>query len=327
MARKVGKMLNLPVDYLLQNKTVIAIVGPTAIGKTNLAIELALENPVEIISADSRQVYRYLDIGTSKPNKEEQQQVPHHFLNIRNPDEYYSAGEFGAQADKKINEIFSKRNLPIIVGGSGLYIKSLCEGFFEENFTPEEKLQLQQVRRELSFYSREALFNKLLEVDPESAKLYPDKNCVRLIRALEFYIVKGIPISTYRKLYHRKPSFKTIYIGLITQRDVLYENIEHRVDLMIQRGLVAEVRKILDIGYSPNLNSLNSVGYKEIIEYFEGKISLDVAIATIKQNTKHYAKRQITWFKKISAINWFDIYDIDFKAKVLNFLNKFAIRS
>lgn len=318
-------MDNKGIDKLIHKKIVLAIVGPTAVGKTKLALELAREIPIEIISADSRQIYRYLNVGTAKPTKGELSIVPHHFIDIRYPDEYYNAGEFGKEGEAKVLEILDKGILPLIVGGSGLYIKSLCEVFFEENFSIEEKLKAFQIRRKLKFYSKDALYSKLLEIDPETAQLYPDKNYVRLTRALEFYYVKGFPISSYRKLYHRTPKFKTVYIGLFAPREILYQKIEQRVDWMIQTGLITEVQNILDLGYSPELNSLKTVGYKEIVDYLNKRIDLNKAISLIKQNTRRYAKRQITWFKKNPRINWFDSTDKDIKTNVLNFLNKFVV--
>ncbi|MGQ9819717.1 MAG: tRNA (adenosine(37)-N6)-dimethylallyltransferase MiaA [Candidatus Kapaibacteriales bacterium] len=317
-------MDNEVVDKLIQNKIALAVVGPTASGKTKFALKIAREIPLEIISADSRQIYRYLDIGTAKPTSEELTTATHYFIDIRNPDEYYSAGEFGKEAEAKVFEIFDKGKLPLIVGGSGLYIKSLTEGFFEENFSSEEKSKAFQIRKELNLYSKDALYSRLLEVDPETARLYPDKNYVRLIRSLEFYYVKGIPISLYRKLYHRNPKFKTIYIGISLPRDKLYSNIEQRVDWMIQNGLISEVQNILDLGFSPELNSLKTLGYKEIIDYLDKRITLSEAIALIKQNTRRYAKRQITWFKKNLRIVWFDSTYSSIEKNVLDFLNKFV---
>lgn len=325
MAKKVGEMDDKVIDKLIQKKIVLAIVGPTAVGKTKLALELGRKFPIEIVSADSRQIYRYLNIGTAKPTKEELSIVHHHFIDVRYPDEYYSAGEFGKEGELKVLEIFDNGKLPLIVGGSGLYIKSLCEGFFEENFTVEEKLKAIQIRKELKFYSKDALYSKLFEIDPETAQLYPDKNYVRLIRALEFYFVKEIPISTYRKLYHRTPKFKAIYIGLFAPKEMLYQKIGQRVDCMIQTGLIIEVQNILDLGYSPELSSLKTVGYKEIVDYLKKRIELNEAISLIKQNTRRYAKRQMTWFKKNFQINWFDSTDKDVKTNVLSFLNKFVV--
>ncbi|MCX7908336.1 MAG: tRNA (adenosine(37)-N6)-dimethylallyltransferase MiaA [Ignavibacteria bacterium] len=316
-------MVSIPFEECIEKKIAIAIVGPTAIGKTRLSLFFAEHLPIEIVSADSRQVYKYLDIGTAKPTLEERKIVPHYFIDICNPDDYYSAGQFGKDAENVVNEIFSKRKIPIIVGGSGLYIKALCEGFFEEPYTYEDKIKAQKIRKELSFLSKEALYSKLQEVDPETASLYPDKNYVRLIRALEFYLLKGIPISIYRRTFHRKPNFNTIYVGLICNRDYLYSIINQRVKRMWDIGLVDEVKKILNLGYSPELNSLKSVGYKETIDYLFGRLSETEALELIQRNTRRFAKRQITWFKKVNFINWFDVSIKNFEKNILSFLSNY----
>lgn len=315
--------MNIPIDEFIENKIAIAIVGPTAIGKTRLSIFLSNHLPVEIISADSRQIYKYMDIGTAKPSVEERELVVHHFIDIRYPDEYYSAGQFGKEAHNLALDIFQRGKIPLIVGGSGLYIKALCEGLFEEKYTSEEKVRALKIRKELSYYSKEALYSKLMECDPETAKLYPDKNYVRLQRALEFYMVKGLPISFYRKNFTFKPKFGTVYIGLICNRDLLYDMINQRVDKMWELGLPDEVRKILDLGYSPELNSLNTVGYKETVDFLFGKITANVAIELIKQNTRRYAKRQVTWFKKVPNINWFDISSNNFERSIMVLLKNY----
>ncbi|MGC8747650.1 MAG: tRNA (adenosine(37)-N6)-dimethylallyltransferase MiaA [Candidatus Kapaibacteriota bacterium] len=318
--KKAGGMVNFPTEDFINGKIAIAIVGPTAIGKTTLSLFLSDIIPVEIISADSRQVFRYLDIGTAKPSVEERTKVAHHFIDICNPDEYYSAGQFGKDSSEVVQSIFQRNKIPLIVGGSGLYIKALCEGLFEEKLTYEEKVKALEIRKELAYYSREALYAKLMEVDPETARLYPDKNYIRLIRALEFYLVKGFPISFFRKHFATKPKFQTIYIGLTCNRKYLYSLINQRVDKMWRLGLADEVRSILQMGYSPQLNSLNTVGYKETIDYLQGKITENDAIEQIKQNTRRYAKRQITWFKKVSNINWFDVTNSKYEINILKFL-------
>jgi tRNA dimethylallyltransferase len=317
-----GKMVDNLIGEFLERKIAIALVGPTAIGKTNLSLSLSDVLPVEIVSADSRQIYKYLDIGTAKPTLEERSRVPHHFIDICYPDEYYSAGQYGKDANAVVNEIFNRGKIPLIVGGSGLYVKALCEGFFEEGYTSSEKNKALKIRRELSCWSRDALYSRLMEVDPETAKLYPDKNYVRLLRALEFYEVKGVPISVYRKTFHRKPDFTTIYIGLIAERKQIYSLIENRVEKMWNDGLVVEVKNILDMGYSPELNSLNTVGYKETIDFLQGRIDANTAIELIKQNTRRYAKRQITWFKKNNQIRWFDAFKDNLLKNILDFLNQ-----
>lgn len=312
------------VDALVEKRIAIAIVGPTATGKTRLSLELAELLPAEIISADARQIYKYLDIGTAKPSLEERALVPHHFIDICEPDEYYSAGQFGKEAETIAHQIFEKGKIPLIVGGSGLYIKALCSGFFEENFSPEEKAKSLQIRKELSFYSKESLYSKLMEVDPETARLYPDKNYVRTTRALEFFFVKGIPISLYRKTFHRKPKFSTIYIGLNLNRVELYRRIDVRTEKMWKMGLAREVQRILDMGFAPSINSLNSVGYKETIAFLNNNVSEQETVEAIERNTRRFAKRQITWFKKNENIRWFNPTEQNLKVQVLTFLNKFV---
>lgn len=318
-------MKKTSVEDFINHRYVVALVGPTAVGKTSLALKLSDVLPIEVISADSRQIFRYMNIGTAKPTHEERKKVPHYFIDICNPDEYYSAGQFAKEANNVIDHIFSKDKLPVIVGGSGLYIKALCEGIFEEDFTPEERAQALEIRKELSYLNKDSLYSKLLEIDPEAAKLYPDKNPVRLIRALEFCFIKGVPISLYRITFHKSPNFKTIYLGLTCSREELYAKIEQRVDKMWQLGLVEEVKNLLNMGYSSNLSSLNTVGYKETIHFLNGQINEVQTIELIKRNTRRYAKRQITWFKKNSKIKWFDVCAKNFEESVLKFLVNYDV--
>ncbi len=308
------------INKLINKKIAIAIVGPTGIGKTKVSLELAEFIPTEIISADARQIYKFMDIGTAKPTTRERTKVPHHFIDIKFPEEDYNAGEFARQAEVVISKLFEANKIPLIVGGSGLYIKALCEGIFDENYSDEERRKALQIRKELSYLSKDALYRKLQEIDPETAKLYPDKNPVRLIRALEFYLVKGIPISLRRKTLTKKPNFRTIYFGLSTNRDILYRRIEQRVDEMWEAGLVEETKRLLQMGYSENLNSLNTVGYKETIQFLKNKLSQTETIELIKRNTRRYAKRQITWFKKNESIIWIDVEKMNVLKLIFNAL-------
>lgn len=299
------------VNNLLATKTVIIITGPTASGKTGLSLELSKIIPIEVISADSRQIYRYMDIGTAKPNQDELKIVKHHFIDYLNPDEDYNAGKFGNEAEKIVLKILKNGKIPVVVGGSGLYIKSLCEGLFNQ----EENFALHGIRSFLSEKLKEKgkdyLYEELLKIDKDAAELYKDKNPRRVLRALEYYYTYGSSITQSRKKNVIKRDFKCKYLGINHERQALYDRINQRTKDMWRDGLVEETKNLLDMGYSPELNSLNTVGYKETIAYLQGKLSEDDAIAQIQRNTRRYAKRQITWFKKVSDIVWLNISNFE----------------
>ena len=284
---------------------VIVIVGPTCSGKTDLAISLGGKIPSEIISADSRQVYKYLTIGTAKPTEKELQKVKHHFVDFLNPDENYNVSKFEKDVLKQIGQIIDNKRTPIIVGGSGLYIRAIVDGIFDVVDTDEKyRMELMNYRKK---FGNEFLYEELKKVDPESAKNLIPQNWKRIIRALEVYKLAGKPIWKLQQEYKRETNLQFFQYGLNWERKILYKNIELRVDKMIKSGLVDEVKNILKLGYSKDINALNTVGYKEIIEYVEGKTTLERAIELIKRNTRRYAKRQLTWFRKDKRIKWFDI--------------------
>ncbi len=284
---------------------VIVIAGPTCSGKTDLAISLAGKIPSEIISADSRQVYKYLTIGTAKPTEKELQKVKHHFVDFLNPDENYNVSKFEKDVLKQIGQIIDNKRTPIIVGGSGLYIRAIVDGIFDVVDTDEKyRMELMNYRKK---FGNEFLYEELKKVDPESAKNLIPQNWKRIIRALEVYKLAGKPIWKLQQEYKRETNLQFFQYGLNWERKILYKNIELRVDKMIKSGLVDEVKNILKLGYSKDINALNTVGYKEIIEYLEGKTTLERAIELIKRNTRRYAKRQLTWFRKDKRIKWFDI--------------------
>jgi len=293
------------------NSTVIVIVGPTCSGKTNLSLKLANLIPSEIISADSRQIYKFLDIGTAKPSKDELEKVPHNLIDILDPSENYDASMFEKDAKKNIEKNFYVNKTPIIVGGSGLYIKALIDGIFDTADKDEEyRKELLQKRKE---FGNEFLFDELKKVDPESAEKMLPQNWKRVMRALEVYHSTGEQIWKHHQKQSTQKEKKYLFkqFGLNWGRNILYENINIRVDEMIEKGFVEEVKNILESGYEINLNSLNTVGYKEIIEHLEGNLTLERAIELIKRNTRHYAKRQLTWFRKDKRIRWFDITDFN----------------
>ncbi len=285
---------------------VLIIVGPTAVGKTGTASLIAkkLKN-VEIISADSRQVYKLMNIGTAKPTPEELAIVPHHFIDIKYPDEYYSAGKFGREARQKIDELFIEDKIPFVVGGSGLYIRALVDGFFEKQiFDQQIKARLKQEMKEKGIAH---LYERLKQVDPVSAEKIHQNNGHRIVRTLEVYELTGEPLSAFQSQEPLKANFEPIFIGLIRKREKLYQIIEERVNRMIEQGLVDEVINLKKLGYHSGLNSMQTVGYREVFEYLDGKIDFNEMVRLIKQHSRNFAKRQLTWFRKDKRIMWFDV--------------------
>lgn len=280
--------------------TAIALVGPTASGKTGLSSYLSRLLPVEIISADSRQIYRQLTIGTAKPPAELMERVPHHFIDIVDPDEQYSAGRFGTEAAQTVRDIHERGRVPLIVGGSGLYIRALCEGLFDEA-TEDTSEHREQLEARLAAGGIEPLYSELQRVDPVSAERYSDRNPRRILRALEYYYTAGQPFAEAHSRAQQR-DFRTLYFSLEWERAELYQNINSRTVHMFAYGLVEETEAVLARGYSPELNSLNTVGYKECIALLRGEITRDEAINLVQQNTRRYAKRQLTWFRRNDAI-------------------------
>lgn len=292
---------------LLDRRTVPVLVGPTAVGKTALSLDLAELLDAEIVSADSRQVYRYMDIGTAKPTPEERRRVPHHFIDVRDPDEYYSAGEYGREARRAIQELLDKGRLPIVVGGSGFYLRALFDGLFEPRISdPEVKERIRQRIREEGLQS---VYEYLRRVDPESAERIHPNDEQRIVRALEVYEIAGRPMSSFFAEKPEPAPFASVWIGLERDREELYQRINRRVEEMFHAGLVDEVRGLLERGYSPSLNALRTVGYREVIEHLQGHYDLERAVYLVKRNTRRYAKRQLTWFRKERRIQWVPVDD------------------
>ena len=283
-------------------RKVIVITGPTCSGKTKIGISLAEKLHTEIISADSRQIFKYLNIGTAKPTTDELQLVKHYFIDLLEPDKEYNVSKFEIGALKIIDELLEREKVPIVVGGSGLYIKALTEGIFNSVDVDDEFREELKEKREK--FGNEYLYDELKKVDPQSASKMLPQNWKRVMRALEVFHLTGEPIWKFQVSYERKTDYKFILSGLNWEREKLYRNIEDRVDRMITDGLVDEVKNVLSLGYSKNLNALNTVGYKEIISYLENEITLERAIELIKRNTRRYAKRQMTWFRKTKEIHW-----------------------
>ena len=286
-------------------RTVIVIAGPTCSGKTSLSLLLADKLNSEIISADSRQFYKYLNIGTAKPEPEVLQKTKHHFIDILEPDEYFNASMFEKQSLAIIENLFTNHKIPIVVGGSGLYIKALTDGIFDEaDIDTELREKFQNLREEKG---NKGLYEELKKVDPESASTMLPQNWKRVMRALEVYSATGTPIHKFHQEQTRNLNIDFKVFGLNWDRDLLYKNIETRVDQMLDNGLIDEIKYILTKGYDKSLNALNTVGYKEIIAHLDGGITLEKAVELIKRNTRRYAKRQMTWFRKVEGIRWFDV--------------------
>jgi len=298
---------------------VIAIVGPTAVGKSELALRLAQYFPIEIISADSRQVYRYMDIGTSKPSPAERAAVPHHVIDVVEPDEDFSLAMYHQLAMEALKAIQQKGKLPLMVGGSGLYVWSLVEGWKIPEVPPDQKLRRQLESRAEQEDSR-SLYQELQDIDPVAAAKINPSNVRRIIRALEIYYATG---QTPSQLQHKEaPAFSVLIIGLTQERSGLYRKIDGRVDKMIQRGLVEEVEQLFKKGYSSSLPSMSGIGYKQIGQFLRGEMTLPEAIDKIKYETHRLARHQYAWFRlRDSRIRWFDMSETEGKASVVA-LNK-----
>lgn len=286
----------------------LVLVGPTAVGKTRLSLDLAKDWNCEIISGDSMQVYRGMDVGTAKLSKEEQAVVPHHMIDIHDPDYPYSVSEFQEAVIRLIPEITARKKLPFIVGGTGLYVESVCYNFA---FTPAPGDEAFRMAQETyaDQHGEEALFAKLKEVDAASAeKLHPnDKR--RIIRALEIFHFTGIPLSKHLTDQKKESPYELCIIGLTMDRSKLYARIEERVDQMLQYGLVQEVAGLLEKGISPDAVSMQGLGYKEIVRYLLGEITLEEAAQLLKRNTRRFAKRQLSWFRHMKEIEWVDMIE------------------
>lgn len=285
----------------MANNTLISIVGPTAIGKTSLSLALAKHFSTEIISADSRQFFKEMSIGTAAPTPEELAVAPHHFIHHKSIEEDYSVGDFERDALRQLEELFQEHEKVIMVGGSGLYVDAVTKGldkFPEVDPTIRERLNV-----ELQEHGIERLQQQLEKLDPEYFSEVDIHNPHRIIRALEICIGTGKAYSYFRKDQKSERFFRSIHIGLTAEREIVYERINRRVDLMMKEGLLEEARQLYP---KRELNALNTVGYKELFKFFDGEWSLEQATAEIKKNTRRFAKRQFTWFRKNKDVTWFE---------------------
>ncbi|MFI5150862.1 MAG: tRNA (adenosine(37)-N6)-dimethylallyltransferase MiaA [Bacteroidia bacterium] len=296
--------------------TLLVITGPTAIGKTGLAIKLAQELKTEILSADSRQFYKEMSIGTAKPSPEELATIPHHFVGHISIHQDYDAGKFEAEAIDLLTKLFKQQKTIILCGGSGMYVDAICKGFDPLPEAGEEyRLELIELHKTKGIV---ALQKMLLEKDPEYHKMVDLHNPQRLIRALEICLATGLPYSGFRKGKVQQRDFRIVKVGLNTDRDTLYKQINKRVEDMMKAGLLKEAEGLLSYR---NLQALQTVGYRELFDYLDGKIDLTTATGYIKQNTRNFAKRQLTWFRRDQEINWFDpIKDKEVTGKILELI-------
>jgi tRNA dimethylallyltransferase len=291
------------------------IIGPTAVGKTKIAVEVASEIDAEIVSCDSRQIYRHMDVGTSKPTEEELAAVPHWLIDVVTPDSTLNAWEYAKLARKRIGEIWQRDRVALVVGGSGLYLRALIDGFFK---IPSYD---RAVREKLESKTSGLLYDRLSKVDPITANTLHPNDRMRIVRALEVYELTGTPISVLKT--NRVPfDCSPVYIGFTMDRAALYDRIERRVDFMIDNGFVEEVKRIL-AEYPTELNSLQSIGYKELIAHVQGEMSLDKAVEFIKRNTRRYAKRQLTWFNGIRNVHWIELPDPEAVKKCVSLIRGF----
>ncbi|MAO16983.1 tRNA (adenosine(37)-N6)-dimethylallyltransferase MiaA [Flagellimonas marinaquae] len=283
----------------MSEKALLAVVGPTGIGKTALGIQLAKHFNTEIVSADSRQFFKEMEIGTAVPSKEELEQAPHHFIQHKSIFEPYSVGDFEKEALSLLEDLFQKKDVVVMVGGSGLYVDAVISGLDEfPEVDPEIRSKL---NRRLEDEGLESLQKELEQKDPEYYKSVDLENPHRLIRALEVCVASGKPFSSFLDKPRAARPFKSFYIGIDAPRETIYERINTRVDLMMEAGLLKEAENLYT---NKDLNALQTVGYKELFEYIEGNCSLEFAISEIKKNTRRFAKRQLTWLRKNDAILW-----------------------
>ncbi|GFI47269.1 tRNA dimethylallyltransferase [Lachnospiraceae bacterium] len=306
---------------MAQKQKLIILTGPTAVGKTALSIQLAKRIGGEIVSADSMQVYKYMDIGSAKITKEEMEGVPHHLIDVLEPSEEFHVFRFQEMAKEAIEGIYGRGHIPILAGGTGFYIQAVL---YDIDFS-EEKNQT-AVRRELEGQAREKgnlyLHNCLREVDPVSAELIHPNNTKRLVRALEFYQLNGGPISEHnRREREKEPFYDSRYFVLNDERQKLYQRIDRRVDEMLAAGLVGEVARLREMGFDKTMASMQGLGYKEMLSYLEGECTLEEAVYLIKRDTRHFAKRQLTWFRRERNVAWINKGEFGYDGeKMLEFM-------
>lgn len=291
--------------------TVVMITGPTAIGKTSLAIELAQILDGEVIGADSRQIFKEMDIGTAKPTPEQQAKIPHHLIDIAYPDEHISLAEYQKQAYGMIDDVLHRGKFPFVVGGTGQYITALEEGWSIPQVPPNDELR-NELEAEAVAIGNMAFHEKLSKIDPQAAEKIHPNNVRRVVRAMEVYLETGTPISILQQ--KKAPPYRILVVGLKMEREALYQRADERVLLMIHDGFVAEVERLLDMGYAPELPSMSALGYREIAQHIQGKLTLDEAIAQTQYSTHNFIRRQEIWFRgHDNGILWHNGKQVDYR--------------
>lgn len=285
------------------------ITGPTAAGKTAAVLKFAEKYNIEIVSADAYQVYKYMNIGTAKPDADELAKVPHHLIDIYTPDKTYSAGTFFEQAQNCIREILQRGNIPVVAGGTGLYVQTLQKGIFSG---PERDKKLRaKLEAELDKQGSEALYEKLSLIDPLFAGKIKPTDPARILRGLEINEQLGMNVCDAQEKYHRNPDFDYNIFVLTEERQKIYDRINRRVDIMFESGWGEEVQNLLNMGYDENMDSFKAIGYREIAACIKEKIPVNSTADKIKKNTRNFAKRQLTWFRHMDDINYIDISDVN----------------
>ena len=304
----------------------IVVCGPTASGKTAVSVELAKRYNGEVVSADSMQIYKGLNIATAKPDKSEMQGIPHHLIDFLEPDKSFSVADYVKMAKETINDIHSRNKMPVLCGGTGLYISSLVENVRFDDTGSDDAIR-ERLSREAKELGNHALWERLAQVDPETAQNVHENNLPRVIRALEVYELTGVKLSQHKINSRTEGSaYNACIIGLTgADRDFLYNRINQRVDVMLQKGLVQECREVYDSGGLKTAHQ--AIGFKELIPFFKGECSLEECVDKIKLESRHYAKRQLTWFRKLNGVNWVNIDEFDSFEKILKNIEKIVAKT
>jgi tRNA dimethylallyltransferase len=306
-----------------QKPQIVVICGPTGVGKTAIVIELARALGGEIVSADSMQIYRYMDIGTAKPTPEERAAAPHHMIDIADPDEPFDAARYASLARSAIGAIIARGRLPLVAGGTGFYIRALVGGLFDAGASDPEIRD--RLRQEVETEGADALYRRLESRDPLTAGTLHPNDTFRIIRALEIFEVTGNPLSIHQQQHaFRNRPYDVLALGLEMDRQRLYERIDRRVDIMMDAGFLEEVEHLLARGYGPGLKSMQSIGYRHMVDLIQGSCDRETALATMKRDTRRYAKRQLTWFRGDAQVVW---VGVDQPNDILKRIREFLFRT